>query len=177
MVYAIEMFFDKDTEKKIMEFYYKLKEENSSSYLLDIDSLPHVTMGCFNDIDVEECNNRLEGFCNKTPSFSLTFPSVGAFSKPQPVLFLSPVVTQELLNIHKDLWSLFSDCNYFSHEFYVPGYWIPHCTVDISGDIDVICKSTELLLLNFSPIKGQITNMQWVEITNPVKRLQTCMLK
>ncbi len=176
MVYALEMFLDEQTEQKIMNYFQKIKDLGISSYLIDVDSRPHITIGCFHDIHVERANEILKQYCSMLAQFTLTFPSIGVFTFPSPCVFLAPVVTSKLLELHKDLHRVFNFCSSQGFEYYLPDSWVPHCAVDISTDISSICKSTEFLLNEFRAFEGKVTNMAWVEITKPVKRLERMCL-
>lgn len=173
MLYALEMFLDRKTEDAVYGLYQRLKEENISTYLLDVNCRPHVSIGVFHDIDVPSCNDRLKDFCMNTSAIPLRFSSVGVFTAPGPCVFLAPIVTQTLLATHQRLMSLFADCDHKGHEYYLPDQWVPHCAVDIAKDIHTICRSTDLLLKEYTPIHGYVEEIGWVEVTKPVKRLET----
>lgn len=126
MVYALEMFFEKPGEDIIMEYWLRFKDEKISTYLLDVDSRPHVTVGCFNNIDIERCSAKLQDFCKANKKLQLIFPSVGVFTKPKPCVFLAPVVTNDLLDIHNKLFEVFRGCDYSGFEFYIKDNWVPH---------------------------------------------------
>ena len=131
MAYALEMFFDCDSEKKILGYFNKLKELGISSYLADLNSLPHITLGIFNDIEPKESFSALKELCAETEKFRLILPSVGVFTHPKPCVFLSPVVTAALLDFHRKTSEKFSFLNCEGFEYYFPGNWVPHCAVDI----------------------------------------------
>jgi hypothetical protein len=176
MVYALEMFFDKSAEDMIYGFFNDLKENNISSYMLDVDARPHISIGVFNDIDIADCSNRLKRFCEQTSKINISFSSLGVFTFPKPCLFLAPIVNQSLIEIHNKLHSLFNDTNHTGFEYYLPNEWVPHCAIDISPDINVICKSTDLIMKKFIPIDCEIFEIGWVEISNPAIRLNSFSL-
>ena len=51
MVYAIEMYFDKETEEKIMSLAHKIADSKLSTKYLEWKTRPHVTLAVFNDVD------------------------------------------------------------------------------------------------------------------------------
>lgn len=173
MVCALEMFFEKSEENMIMEYWLRFKNEKISTYLLDVDSRPHLTVGCFNNIDIGHCSERLQDFCNTNKKLQLIFPSIGVFTKPKPCVFLAPVVTNGLLDMHSKLFEVFSDCDYSGFEFYTKDKWMPHCAMDIATDIETVCKSTDLLLRNFVPFSTYVSEIGWVLVDKPVKTLHT----
>lgn len=51
MIYAIEMYFDKATEKKIINLAVKVADAGISTKYLEWKTHPHITLGVFNDVD------------------------------------------------------------------------------------------------------------------------------
>ena len=64
MMYAIEMYFDKETEEKIMRLAQKIADAGLSTKYLEWKTRPHVTLAVYNDIDVDRCAQLLEKFAN-----------------------------------------------------------------------------------------------------------------
>ena len=171
MIYALEMFFDINTERKIMNYYTDIKENGISSYLLDIENIPHITIGVFNDIDLDRTNETLKVYCSKIEKFKIRFGSIGIFTQPKSCVFIAPDITGKFIELHKSLHQAFNYCFAQGFEYYLPDKWIPHCAVDISNDINVVCRSTEYLIKTFKPFEALITHIGWVEVQKPIKIL------
>ena len=62
MLYAVELYFDKETEEKIMRLPQGIAEKGLSTRYLEWKTRPHITLGLFNDIDLEKCDALLEEF-------------------------------------------------------------------------------------------------------------------
>mgnify|MGYP007111799608 CR=1 FL=1 len=54
MQYAIELFFDKETEASLFELAKKVADANLSTKYLEWKTRPHVTLACFNDVDEDK---------------------------------------------------------------------------------------------------------------------------
>ena len=54
MQYAIELFFDKETEASLFGLAKKVADANLSTKYLEWKTRPHVTLACFNDVDEED---------------------------------------------------------------------------------------------------------------------------
>ncbi len=171
MVYALEMFFDKRSENKILEYFKK------SKYLTDVKSVPHITLAIFNDINIEKSNNKLRNFCLDNKKFNLYFSNLGLFTAPNPCIFLSPVATEKLLNLNKEIYNIFSEYSTDGFEYYKPCNWVPHCAVDITKDKDDIINSLNYFLKEFKPFEVTIEKIAFVEITKPVRRLKSFELQ
>ena len=102
-MYAIEMYFDKETEEKIMRLAHKIADAGLSTKYLEWKTRPHVTLAVYNDIDVDRCAQLLEKFANDRKAFSALFDAVGMFNYTKTI-FLSPVMTRSLYELHSELY-------------------------------------------------------------------------
>ena len=171
MLFALVMFFDKETEKIIYGYLEDLKRNNISTYLMDMESRPHITIGIYNDIDPDDCVRKLEIFCANIREFDLTISSLGIFVRPKPCVFLAPVVNRMILDLHEELQNLYKSLDNEGYEFYMCNHWVPHCAIDISIDMDKIRRSADCLMKSFMPVSCKVVGMGWVEISKPVRYL------
>ena len=49
MQYAIELFYDEETEKKLLDLSRKVADAKISTKFLEWKTRPHLTLACFND--------------------------------------------------------------------------------------------------------------------------------
>ena len=59
MKYAVELYFDKETENKLMYLSQRLADEKLSTKFLEWKTIPHLTLACFNDVDEDKFRNQL----------------------------------------------------------------------------------------------------------------------
>ena len=102
-MYAIEMYFDKETEEKIMRLAHKIADAGLSTKYLEWKTRPYATLAVYNDIDVDRCAQLLEKFANDRKAFSALFDAVGMFNYTKTI-FLSPVMTRSLYELHSELY-------------------------------------------------------------------------
>ena len=100
MKYAIELFFDRETERQLTRIAEKVAGEGLSTGFLDWRSRPHVTLACFNDVDEAKCAKRLGAFAKRQRAFSVCLGSVGMFADTK-VIFASPVMTEKTIAFTK----------------------------------------------------------------------------
>ncbi len=62
MQYAIELYYDKQTEGQLMDLAKKVAEEKISTKFLEWKTRPHLTLACFNDVDEAGCTEKLTDF-------------------------------------------------------------------------------------------------------------------
>ncbi len=49
MQYAVELYFDEETEKKLFGLAQRIADEKISTKFLEYKTRPHLTLACFND--------------------------------------------------------------------------------------------------------------------------------
>lgn len=78
-------------------------------------------------------------------SFELTLSSVGTFMTKENVIFLEPVMTEELLNIHKKFIEFMEGFDGRLNPYYDIDKWMPHCTISIRLSDEELLKGMKVL--------------------------------
>ena len=86
----------------------------------------------------------LREFARECPALRLHLASVGRFPSNEGVVFLAPVVTRKLLELHTRLHGMPPVAAGTRREYYLPGRWVPHCTIAEGLEPDDICATVEL---------------------------------
>ena len=102
---------------------------------------------------------------------------MGVFPGSSPAIFIGPVVTRELLDLHEKICNNIDDLGEtIDSAYYRPEHWVPHCALAIEFDnskwIEAIQMSQHLLL----PLEGNICDLGLVEM-RPVRHLGCWSLK
>ncbi len=174
MTYAIEMFFDNETEEKIMSLAKKIADAGLSTKYLEWKTRPHVTLMVFNDVDEERCTQLLERFAKNHKAFPAFLESVGMFNETKTI-FLSPIMTRRMYDLQNELYELMEEFHSTVWEWYKPDGWVPHCTVALTSEDEeeVFYQASELVLREFKKLEGVYTSVGLVKITFPVEELVT----
>ena len=175
MTYAIEMYFDKETEGIIMRLAHKIADAGLSTKYLEWKTKPHVTLAVYNDIDADRCAKLLEQFAKEHKVFPALFDAVGMFNYTKTI-FLSPVMTKSLYELHSELYALMQEFEASAWEWYKqPDCWVPHCTVALTSEDEenVFYEASDLVLHEFKKLEGVYTSVGLVKITFPVEELKT----
>ncbi len=171
MDYALEAFLDGEAERRVAALWAELAAAGLGRYLLDVGARPHVTLAIYRDMDAPSCTARLQAFARNAPPVFARFSSLGVFPAPRPCVFLAPVVTRALLQLHEAARASFSDCDDTSHAYYRPGAWVPHCAMDIGADLSAVCRSADFYLRRLSPFPATLCSLGWVAVDKPVRQL------
>lgn len=168
MPYAVEMYFNSESDNQIRSIWKVLHDKNISSYMYTSGSRPHVTLSVLNFLNVSEFSKRLEEFSCRLKPFKISFGSIGIFPEPVGVIFLAPTVTEELLRIHREFNDVFSDYRDQMWNYYLPGSWVPHCTLATDLLKKDIPLAMECILDNYQSLNAWVEEIGIVEF-RPIK--------
>lgn len=174
MQYAIELYYDKNTEKKLFDLAKRVAEENLSTKFLEWKTRPHVTLACFNDVDEAKCIDILKEFASKHKTLPVSVDSVGMFNDTKTI-FVSPTMNKYMYQLQNELHDYMKDFDNTGWEWYHPNAWVPHCTIALTreDDEDVFYKASNLILHEFQKICGEFVAICLVKISFPVNEIYT----
>ncbi len=171
MGYAIELFYDLESEQSVRNVWDGIGKALGKPSLWELGARPHVSLAVYNaDLDTTGFEDRLREFATSVEPFELRMSSVGTFPGSEGVVFLSPVVTRQLLGVHERYHKAFSRYDAFGSAYYLPGNWMPHCTVAIDLTAPEIKEAVAFCREAFQPITGQLREIGLVEFRPVVER-------
>lgn len=172
MPYAVELFFNPSLESRLRRACVALREGGIGGALLidDVKARPHVTLCVCDDADVEAMEYCARLIADATPAIPISLSSIGVFPTGQGVVFLAPVVSEELLEIHRALHEALDSFTQSAWPVYSPARWVPHCTLvnnvprqEFAGILDILSEMT-------FPISGEITEIGAAEFADGRER-------
>lgn len=177
MKYAVELFFDKDTEQKLIHLAQRVADEGLSTKFLEWKTRPHLTLACFNDVDEVKCSERIKIFAQTHGHMPAYLGSVGMFNDTKTI-FASPIMIASMYAFQRELHECLQDFNTKGWEWYLPDRWVPHCALAITKDDaeEVFYKASDLILHEFEKMAGQFVSIGLVKITFPVEEIFTVEL-
>ncbi len=177
MPYAIELYFDKETESDFLGLANRIAEKGISTRYLEWKTRPHITLACFNDVDEAECIERLKRFSRNHTKMPVSFSSVGMFNDTR-VVFISPDMTHSLYQFQRELHEAFAGSDTKGWEWYLPDEWVPHCAVALTkeDDEEAFYQASNLILREFRKTDGRFEAIGLVKITFPVEEIFTASL-
>ena len=177
MKYAVELYFDQETERKLLSLSRRVAEEGLSTRFLDWKTRPHLTLACFNDVDESECARRLARFAEAHAPLPAYIGSVGMFNDTRTI-FASPIMNEAMYQFQRELHDALRDFDTTGWEWYLPGRWAPHCALALTKDDadDVFYRASELILREFRKMSGRFVWVGLVKVTFPVEEICTVEL-
>lgn len=172
MPYAVEMTFDEKSNDAVIGIWKQLSEYNVCNYMYNSGSIPHITLGIFEEYDIREFEKRIQIFIKEINRIKIKLASIGTFPTDERVIFLAPVVSNEVLQIHNKFNEVFSDYKGEKWSHYLPGNWFPHCTIAINLTNEKFMQAIDLLKNKYKPLEVEICKISLVEF-HPVIQLKS----
>lgn len=175
MGYAVELYFDSQTEKSVWDLRHTLIERGVPSTISDLGDRPHISLAVFSNVACDDLISLTKEFAGTTEPFNFRLSAIGTFPTDENVLFLSPVVTNQLLNLHQDFHKQLAKAGLTPSSYYIPTNWIPHCSVEMNIPDEQFSKAVEICKNAFKPLLGQFQEIGVIEF-RPIKHLATWSL-
>lgn len=176
MGFAVELHIDEINAAPIVALTNAIYAQCGGQHLTGIGAYPHISLTVFAQLEPATIQVLLAEFAAATPPLPVTFAAVGVFPTAQGVVYLAPVVTPYLLAIHARFHALLTQLSTPSNAYYLPGNWMPHCTVgfelpaDKIGQAVTLCQGADV----FRAVT--LTTIQLIEF-RPVRPIYTYQLQ
>ena len=174
MPHAIELFFDDTSDLRIRGLWDRLADLGAT-YMRDSGARPHLTLAVCDNIDFPAARHLLDRFAETVAGFPLAFSAIGIFPGENPVVFLAPKVTPELLKLHAQFHAELAALTPNLWPHYAPAQWMPHCTLAMDLPREQFAQLPALSDAAALPITVEVVSLGIVEF-RPVKLLHSAGL-
>ena len=175
MAFAVILYLDPAAEAEVQSLWASLAEKDISSVMATLGIRPHISLACIEHVQVELFCQALDVFAQNTRPLTTKFESVGTFPTEKGVVYLAPIVTRELLQLHEEFNHLLAEMGLASHAYYRPGNWVPHCTVAINLTPDQVPAAVPVCCQSNVFHSVALTHIGLVEYL-PVREIRTFLL-
>jgi 2'-5' RNA ligase len=128
MPFAVQLDVDRATQAVLDEVDQRLVALGLTRTMRRLAAAHHLAFGVYQNLPAE-LDGELGQFAAGIAPVSLRLGSIGVFPGPQAVLFLAPVVTERLLQLHRLFHTTFAQAADQNAAYYQPGAWVPHVTL------------------------------------------------
>lgn len=170
MPFAVHLFFDTSAEAVIKSAWKKLADTGIAPYMHQSANRPHFTLAIYEDIDSTASEQLLKSFATTTNPLPVIFQYLGIFPTTPSAVFLSSAVTVPLLELHAQIHETMRHIGRDPNPYYLPGNWVPHCTLALELEPRLITRVLEFGLQMPLPFSGEISEIGVIEF-RPVKHL------
>ncbi len=154
MNYAVELVFDDKSQNTINELRKLLGENGVHDEAVKLN---HISIGDYCTNDIEGLKSKVLDFSEMIEPFEITLCAVGTFMTKENVIFLAPIMTEELKSVHKKFLDFMSDFDGKLNQYYYIDKWMPHCTIAIRLTDEELFNGLKLLKNNIKlPIKVKL---------------------
>ncbi|MDR4901468.1 2'-5' RNA ligase family protein [Bacillus mycoides] len=155
-MYAIIATFDCVFTNKIRELQNELTNIIGTNPLAGVE--PHITLADYNELDVNLYTEKLEEFVVFQENIAaVTFPT-------NRTIFLAPTITDELLRLHHSYHDYFKVFHDNLQSYYVPGKWIPHCTIANGLNSNQFLSVMEYIYEKFDVTIASIEKLKLIKV-------------
>src|ERR1017187_1175105 len=103
MPFAIELFFDTKSDMAVQKLGQLIEKEKIPTIFSTLGSTPHVSLAVFDQYDPRKLHPVMKNLASRLSPIPFRLSSLGTFPGKEGVIFLAPVVTPGLLEIHSQL--------------------------------------------------------------------------
>ena len=156
---AVEYYFDPQTEKQILDFRNSIYQQGVRPVLGAMNDRPHISLAVFGRVDPQPLVNLSREFSRQLTPFEIQLSAIGVFPTEDNVLFLIPAANSRLLQVHAEFHELVKQERIVCSPLYLPGNWVPHCTLEFDLSKAQLKKALQLSQAAFTPLKGTLVEL------------------
>jgi 2'-5' RNA ligase len=169
MTFAIQLFLDPVSDTAVRSVWEELAN-TGLSHMRDSGNRPHISLALYRELDVSVCASLLTSFAQMHAPFSITFESLGIFHAEKTVVFLAPIISSHLLDVHREVHELLQGTGAYPTLYYLPGHWTPHCALATRVPPHLLSQVIDIGLGVSFPLTFSIEEIGVIEYP-PVKHL------
>jgi len=124
---------------------------------------PHITLAGFAEAEPAALLDVTRRFASLEAPIEIDLQSLGAFVSPDRVLFLAPVVTRALLEMHERFHAMLGPAELRAADYWLPGQWVPHCTLEQSLTAAQLGEAMAQASQTFQPVRGMLGQIHLAE--------------
>jgi len=158
VAHALEMYFDHEADTAVWKLWQVLADAGlpSLATLTHRQHRPHVSLTVAESLACADLAPLRSVLGAHRPTLHLYV--LGTFPESQGALFLGVPATADLLAFHADVHAALADQPVEHWPYYLPGNWVPHCTLAEGLDKDDAAKAFGLLY-GYVPITTTVASI------------------
>jgi 2'-5' RNA ligase superfamily len=165
--YAVELRFDPDLAERVRGLWRALEDIGAGSFGAGGAPVPHLSLAVYDaepEVDEGTARDLVAELARRGAPLAIAFPSLGVFPTEENVLFLAPVVTPALLDLHAAYHAMARSFGATCRPCYLPGRWVPHCTLSMQGPIAGVQAGLGHLAASWAPLCGTVRTIALIKV-------------
>jgi len=151
--------FDQESEKALRDVWQVVAQAGGSNTMLGLDYPPHLTLFMAEGLDMEGMKAGFKRLASTTLPLEITLTSLGVFPGEFGVLYIAPVVSRELLDLHASYYSLVARYSDKPSNNYRTEEWGPHITIGYGLSPEALGAAVTALMRVKLPKKARIAGL------------------
>ena len=183
MGYAVELYLDGPTSEDVRAIWASIESAGLSGFMPTSGARPHVSLAVYSHVVPSEIKPILPSFSSEVGETKIEFEGVstfpiggGAVPTGGGVVFLAPKLTNSLRTLHSRFHTLARPFASGLSDYYAPGVWVPHCTLDMDLPAENVSKIMELCGEHDLPTEARLVEIGLVGF-RPIKELMNFPLR
>lgn len=172
MPFAVECDLDDEVAAVMRSVGERLAASGVAPSRAALGERPHVTLAVYDDVDLHQLESVVAACARAWPPLPISFASLGCFTQPRAVVFAAPVVTTELLALHRAFHQQVQERSSLGPGWahYWPDRWVPHATLAMDMPPAALPAAVEVCRSLPLPLAGQLRRIGVVEFRPVVGR-------
>lgn len=162
--YAFVAYFDNKTETLMKNIWKDLSVKNITQYGVENKGKrPHITIADYDSLAKDVLIEMLDSYYEDKYKVDICLNIIGTFIKTG-TLFIAPALSTELWSFHKEHHDYFNEFDKDKSSLYLPGSWIPHCTIASRLNEETMLEAFKYCKKNIDKLYCQISEVALIEI-------------
>jgi len=162
MAFAVNIYFDPETEA-LLQRYWKALDHANIPNKTQRAFRPHITLCIFDDINCDDCECYINQVSSQLSMHAITLDHIGIFNNGQKVLFLAPAPNEKMLRMHKEIYETLAQYARNPWKLYHPNEWVPHSTLANDLEEEELMRALAIALEIPLPIHTEISQIGIIE--------------
>ena len=147
MKVAVILIVDEESQNKINGVRKILNDHSIPDNAVKIN---HITLADIeiNESQIEQVKSIVKNFAKSHHKVKMQLEAVGSFMKQKNVLFYTPILDENLINLNSELVCALSEKVIECNALCIKNKWLPHLTIAIKVNDEQLVKSFKLLREN-----------------------------
>jgi 2'-5' RNA ligase len=128
---------------------------------------PHLTLAAWSGLNADSFRLVAAQLAGRTRPLACTLASIGVFPTHEGVLFLTPAISADLVQLQLVVLDRLRQSGVDVEPYWMPGHWVPHCTLAIGIPREIMAAAVGQTLTNFHPIAGHLVRLSVYAIDPP----------
>jgi hypothetical protein len=163
---ATTLYLDLETDAAIRRLWQGIEDAGLPSTMPTLGYRPHLSLAVCESMDMPALRDILPTLLGATPPIPLIFSNLSVFPKADGVVYLGVTASRGLMEFHEKVWQLMAAHTSGHSEYYSPGMWVPHITLDYGLTPEQVGSVITTVLKLPIPLTGIATELVVTDVSN-----------